>query len=109
MVVFVGIAVLCLGAVIARYLREKKCQSGECPQPEPGPDTLKITVSYYPPPGAPASQASQISEEVIQELHTAFVKSIVSVYTLIMLDQDVDYYHDAELRCTKVEDSTDSA
>ena len=110
MVVFIGIAVLCLGALIARYLREKKCQSGECPQPDPGepdPDTLMITVSYYPPPGAPPSQASQISEDVIQELHNAFVKSQVSVYTSIMLDQDVDYYHDAG--CTKVEGSTDSA
>ena len=78
MVVFVGIAVLCLGALIARYLREKKCQSSECPQREPDPDTLMITVSYYPPPGAPPSQASQISEDVIQELHIAFVKSQVS-------------------------------
>jgi hypothetical protein len=85
MVVFVGIAVLCLGALIARYLREKRCQSCECPQPdtgEPGPDTLKITVSYYPLSSAPWSQphASQIGEHIIQALHDKYGKDGVSVY-----------------------------
>jgi hypothetical protein len=86
MVVFVGIAVLYLGALIARYLREKKCQSSECPQPdsgEPGPDTLKITVSYYPLPDAPRSKASQIGQDVIKALHDKYGKNKVSVYMYV--------------------------
>lgn len=83
MVVFAGIAVLCLGALIVRYLREKKCHS-ECPPcpSGPSPDMLKISVSYCPGlndvGGSYISQISQISQNVIQELHNTFVGNCVS-------------------------------
>ena len=86
MVVFAGIAVLCLGALIVRYLREKKCHSSECPQHgsgEPGPNTLKITVNYCPQLNNDSSglpSVSTISEHVMQDMHKAFVNDKVSLF-----------------------------
>lgn len=85
MVVFAGIAVLCLGALIVRYLRERKYQPGECPQlaigsGEPGPDTLKITVDYCQPVNNVGASASKIGQDVMDALHKAFVNNPVSLY-----------------------------
>lgn len=82
MVVFAGIAVLCLGALIVRYFREKKCHS-ECPQcpSEPSPDTLKIIVSYCPGlNNVGGVSVSQISQTAIQELHKTLVNNKVRYF-----------------------------
>ena len=80
MVVFAGIAVLCLGALIVRYFREKKCHY-ECPNcpSEPSPDTLKITVSYCPGSNNVGGvSVNKISENTLQQLHEKFVNNDVS-------------------------------
>ena len=81
MVIFAGIAALCLGTLIVRYLREKKCHS-ECPNcpSEPSPATLKITVSYCPGSVENVSEVSinKISENALQQLHEKFVDNDVS-------------------------------
>ena len=74
MVVFAGIAVLCLGALVMRYLRRKKCD--QCPS-EPSPDTLKITVSYCPNDVSDSGSTS-VGDNIIQDMHDKFVDNDVS-------------------------------
>ena len=88
MVVFAGIAVLCLGALLVRYLREKKCHSecAQCPS-EPGPDTLKITVSYCPGlNNVGGTSVSKTSENILQKLHETFVDNDVSLPRMLDVD-----------------------
>ena len=80
MVVFAGIAVLCLGALAMRYLHRWKCDH-QC-SGEPSPDTLKIIVSYYPgltsTDNASTGAISRISQNTIQALHSKFKENAVS-------------------------------